>query len=364
MDTKLHDYVSKKAKVLFANLPLDIEDETLTIRDSYHRQQRKYIKYQINVCEEILKLNPEDAKVKKWKNEYKSKLQLIDKSFPLPTTDFTKLTISINNAFFRVESFINGTLKQYDYFGFFDAFMVLFEEGKKPKNWLIENCKLIDHYWILIQQIDHDVYNSGYAVDGVLELPQFEADIQELMALSSNFLDEFLEFTTQDERDTYNRRVSILDDWKPERIEHRINSSYLSPTFKEDAITEIISILKPFLSFEDIIKFKDLIEGKAISQPVLFQGNANVLCDFFKQLLSGRFLIIGIQKHLEAWIQRNFLYTDLSGDPTELKLKYISDFISGNKRPSKKKRLIDVGNEAGKNIIIQVLRTKTTTTYK
>ena len=59
----------------------------------------------------------------------------------------------INDAFYKLESYMNGSLSEYRYFDFKLHFTILFDELKKYENHNPENLKLINKYWILIDSL-------------------------------------------------------------------------------------------------------------------------------------------------------------------------------------------------------------------
>ncbi len=129
----------------------------------------------------------------------------------------------------------------------------------------------------------------------------------------------------------------------------------IKPTFKAESVQEVFDILKPFFKTEHQSELKHLLKtGDNTNMPLLFQFSGGALCDFFKQLYSGQFLLIAVQAQLEKWIEKNFVYLNKQGKVTIFKLKYVSRFISETKRPAKGKRLIDIENENGKNKIKQL----------
>lgn len=108
--------------------------------------------------------------------------------------NFQEIVTNINNAFFRLESFMNGTVKNYDYFGFNEAFTKLFNEGTKPENFTYDNCKLISEYWSLTEQIRVDYDQSNFENSEAYENEMFCKDCNEIMYLNYDRLYEFNAF--------------------------------------------------------------------------------------------------------------------------------------------------------------------------
>jgi len=136
--------------------------------------------------------------------------------------NFKEIVTEINNAFFRVDSFMNGKISSYQYFGFNETFTKLFVEVRKPENFTYLNCKLIGSYWKLIQQISFDIDKCDYInidfvwnEDNEAEVLGFDKDVNEIMFLYNDTLDEFNTFLTSDEIEEDERKFTITDILKP-----------------------------------------------------------------------------------------------------------------------------------------------------
>lgn len=139
----------------------------------------------------------------------------IYKSFlEIPKNDileYNALIENINNAFFRLESFMNGTLLKYNHFDFDSAFTQLFYLTKREANYTYGNCKRINEYWELTQQVRIDYDKSNFKNIKAYNNKAFCNDCNVLTSLNWDRIDEFNEFTTQDEIDKQNRKKSISD---------------------------------------------------------------------------------------------------------------------------------------------------------
>lgn len=122
---------------------------------------------------------------------------------------FSETKELIENAFFRIESFINGSFTNYQYFGFDGAFSKLFFEGKKPENFTYENCKLIGKYGDICGQIGYDFENGDYANQDANDNSGFCNDCKELWDLVWG--GEFALFLTPDDIQEAERKASITD---------------------------------------------------------------------------------------------------------------------------------------------------------
>ncbi len=117
----------------------------------------------------------------------------------------------INNAFFRLEQYMNGAICEYQYFGFNEAFTKLFDQTKKPEDFTYNNCRLIGKYWLLTEQIRIDFDKGNFENIEACENEMFCEDCEEIMCLNWERIDEFIEFSTPDEIAESDHRHSITD---------------------------------------------------------------------------------------------------------------------------------------------------------
>ncbi|MNS47265.1 hypothetical protein D3C86_611240 [compost metagenome] len=122
--------------------------------------------------------------------------------------DYQDITKKINDAFYRVESFMSGRLNEYSYFGFNDAFTKLFFESQKTENCKIENDELINDYWSLLYQIYTDLDKGMYDNVNILNNDMFNKELKEVSILLNYRSHEFREFETT-EYSEY--RITISD---------------------------------------------------------------------------------------------------------------------------------------------------------
>jgi hypothetical protein len=138
---------------------------------------------------------------------------------------FHEIVTKINNAFFRIESFMNGTISEYQYFGFNEAFTNLFCEARKPENFTYNNCKLIGKYWELTEQIRVDYDKSKFENFEAYENEMFCKDCEEIMYLNWERIEKFIEFSTPDEIAESEPKFSITDILKPQALPPQQNES-------------------------------------------------------------------------------------------------------------------------------------------
>ncbi len=74
---------------------------------------------------------------------------------------YEKVVQKLNDAFFKLEAFMNGTINNYKHFDFNTAFTELFYFTRKAENYTYDNCKRVGQYWGLTEQIrvDYDKTN-------------------------------------------------------------------------------------------------------------------------------------------------------------------------------------------------------------
>jgi hypothetical protein len=167
---------------------------------------------------------------------------------PIIPTELINLTFSeikelIANAFFRIESFMNGSIKTYKYFGFDDVFTKLFFEAKKIENFTYDNCKLICKYGGIGGQIGYDFEKRDFANQDASNNEGFCNDCNELWALVWN--GDFIQFLTKDEIEEAERKVSITDILKREKVSIQ--------TQKKEKMSEGLTKAEDYISYYNLL---------------------------------------------------------------------------------------------------------------
>lgn len=182
---------------------------------------------------------------------------------------FQKIVTEINNAFFRLESFMNGTIMDYQYFGFKEAFINLFTEARKHENFNYDNCKLIGKYWQLTEQIRIDTDKGDYEnCEIAIDNKMFCKDCDEILYLNWERIEDFEEFLTPDEITESERKYSITDILKV---------PVLPPPPKEKTLSELITDQNSVEIVEGIkIQYKN-IKGKRLKLLLLALQELNLL---------------------------------------------------------------------------------------
>jgi hypothetical protein len=173
--------------------------------------------------------------------------------------NYDKIVKKINDAFFKLEAFMAGTIKDYNYFDFNTAFTELFYFTRKTENFNYENCKRIGKYWELTEQIRVDYEKTNFDNKKACNNKAFCHDCNVISSLAWDRLEEFNSFQTPDEVEEQTRKKSITDLMRPTTINPVIvkveNSNSAAILEKEENPYPRI-----FTSFEAYTKFKNLLD--------------------------------------------------------------------------------------------------------
>ena len=236
----------------YIHIPITIEEKRDWVTDKYKNYEERYYKAQLEICNEILNLVPNDIQIITIKTEFKNKLIDLRNKFPLPDTDINKLISDINNAFYRLEKFMKGSSLEYSTFYFNDAFTLLFYELNKIENISINNDELISDYYSLINQISHDYDKSDFDNTDAYKNEDFKRDCNEIAYLGWDRLQEFI--TGEEE---INVKISITD------IANNIfnrndkngdSTSTTSEVVAENPYPRIFTTSKAFNKFKNLVE--------------------------------------------------------------------------------------------------------------
>ena len=142
---------------------------------------------------------------------YKSLLDIPNNS----ELNYEKVVEKLNDAFFKLEAFMNGTINDYKHFDFNTAFTELFYFTRKSENYNYLNCKRIGQYWGLTEQIRVDYDKTNFDNEKAHENKAFCHDCEVITSIAWDRLDEFNSFQTPDEIEEQTRKKSISDLIKP-----------------------------------------------------------------------------------------------------------------------------------------------------
>jgi len=98
---------------------------------------------------------------------------------------FSSLIKDINNAFFRLENFLSGTLKEYKSFPFIAAFDMFFTKAMMPENYAPDTLKLADDYWNLTEQIRVDCDKGYYDTTDLDEDDDWQKDLNAIHRINN-----------------------------------------------------------------------------------------------------------------------------------------------------------------------------------
>ena len=235
----------------YIHIPITIEEKRDWVTDKYKNYEERYYKAQLEICNEILNLVPNDIQIITIKTDFKNKLIDLRNKFPLPDTDINKLISDINNAFYRLEKFMKGSTLDYSTFYFNDAFTLLFHELNKLENISINNDNLIHGYYSVINQICHDYDKSDFNNTDAYENEDFNRDCNEIGYLG---WDRLQEFNTGEEE--MNVKISITDiasNIFNGNDQNGVITSTTSETISENPYPRIFTSNKAFDKFKKLL---------------------------------------------------------------------------------------------------------------
>lgn len=178
------------------------------------------------------------------------------------SNDIIELTKRINSAFLKLEAFMNGSIDVYKYFGFNNTFTLLFAEIKKTENYTYENCKLINDYWKLTEQIRIDYDKASFDNDSAYDNDDFCKDCDEITYLNYERVEEFCEFRLSDE--SIERKFSNTDILQNREIPHK-QTGRISTKTKQPILLEFLNNSSDLSLLVEIqSKFKHY-EGKRLA---------------------------------------------------------------------------------------------------
>lgn len=177
----------------------------------------------------------------------------LDTSYKIPL-HLEKLTFKecadlINEAFFKIEMFMNGKQKTYQYFGFNDHFTKLFQLVNEMKNYTHANWDLVNDYFVLANDIQYTHDNGIDIVPSAFDNECFNSDCNELSTLLNYRTHEFSRF---DEISDYDyKRTTIVDllENKPQQPEPLLKNPH-ETIFAGDFAFTLFEKMKAFYSGE------------------------------------------------------------------------------------------------------------------
>ncbi|MGZ9676143.1 hypothetical protein [Flavobacterium sp. GNP001] len=172
-------------------LPINIEEKADWVTDTYKSFEKRYFQYQISVCNAILNVAPNEVAIINFKKQFENTLVQLNKHYPIPSVRIEEIVSDINNALFRLENFMKGTVPVYQSFLFNDAFTKFFNELYKIENINPENFSLRDGYYYLLTQIDYTYDKSEFKNQKAYKNEDFNRDCNEISNIHNSRAAEF-----------------------------------------------------------------------------------------------------------------------------------------------------------------------------
>jgi len=211
--------------------------------------------------------------------------------------ELKELIGEINNAFYKLESYMDSRLDNYRYFGFDSAFTKLFKEAEKNENYSYDNCILIGRYWKVLEQIRYDHDQGDYDNLNALNNNDFNKDCEEISYLAWDRIEDFDKFTTADEKAEEEKKFSITDvinfnNWNTQkRPKKQTNTSYIWQGNPDNELPELYSLLTneyKLISPETTLEqFIAIFSGQPIEdiKPIQWNAAKNLNAYFIEQLI-------------------------------------------------------------------------------
>jgi hypothetical protein len=192
LDEKLDKWLKKyEANFEYLPIPLIIEEKPDYITDSYKNYEDRYFNYQIDVCNTILRKVPNEKIINEYKRKFENNIIELRKEIPLPDVTIEKLISDLNNAFFRLEKFMDGSVSTYQSFLFNDCFTMFFNELNKLENVNAKNYSLRDGYYCFSSQLYYAYDKSEFKNQDAYENENFNRDCNELFYITDSRSSEF-----------------------------------------------------------------------------------------------------------------------------------------------------------------------------
>jgi hypothetical protein len=277
LDKWLKNY---EANFEYLPIPLIIEEKADYVTDTYKNYEERYFNYQIDVCNTILYNVPGDNFILEIKKIYIKQLQLLRTQYPLPNSDIKNIISEINNALYRLEKFMDGTVLNYKSFLFNDYFTLFFNELNKLENVNVKNHKLRDGYHYFLSQLYYAYDKSEFKNQDAYENEDFNRDCNELFYINDNRSSEFgIDVNLDDYKFEMPSILEIVND--------TINDSFSTFNQNIDKVLESKQILKTeniANSFDEgkpeVHNYKTIINIINHPSNVLMQDNDDYLgCD-------------------------------------------------------------------------------------
>ena len=172
--------------------------------------------------------------------------------------NYHKVVQKLNDAFFKLEAFMNGTISDYKYFDFNTAFTELFYFTRLEENYTYDNCKRIGQYWELTAQISVDFDKSDFKNSSAYNNKAFCSVCNKIISIHWDRMEEFSSFQTPDEVEEQTKKKSISDLIKPTskspevvKVESKETESKLPN--EENPYPRIFTSINAFYKFKNLL---------------------------------------------------------------------------------------------------------------
>lgn len=172
---------------------------------------------------------------------------------------YEKVVQKLNDAFFKLEAFMNGTINNYKHFDFNTAFTELFYFTRKEENYTYDNCKRVGQYWGLTEQIRVDYDKTNFDNVKAYENKAFCNDCNVITSIAWDRIEEFNSFQTPDEVEEQTRKKSISDLMRPTTI-NPVIVKVVKTSNTEISDKEENPYPRIFTTSKAFNKFKNLVE--------------------------------------------------------------------------------------------------------
>lgn len=249
LDSNLEKWLNNyEANFEYLHIPMIIEEKADYVTDTYKNYEQRYFEYQIEVCNTILKTVPKDKIILNYKRQFENNIVELRKQYPIPNVNIDIIISDINNAFFRLEKFMDSSVSIYQSFLFNDAFTLFFNGLNKVENINARNFKWRDDYHNLLYHIDYAFDKSEFKNEDAYQNEDFERDCNEICYIHFYRAAEF--GIDSDLEDYRFKMPSILD------IVAEANSPALNPAVesKSQVVTTTKKTMNNFIvSHENLI---------------------------------------------------------------------------------------------------------------
>jgi hypothetical protein len=182
---------TNEGKIDYFTFPMSIEEKVDYVIDSYKNYEERNYKHQIAICNSILANHKDEKTVIDFKRKFEGKLIELRKQYPIPNKNIDAIISDINNAFYRLQKFMEGNVSIYQSFLFNDTFTLFFNELNKIENITVRNHDLRDGYHYFISQLYYAYDKSEFKNQDAYENEDFNRDCNELFYINEYRSSEF-----------------------------------------------------------------------------------------------------------------------------------------------------------------------------